>query len=95
MWCLVRLKNKTGNLKHFFDFFILANQGRSQDFWQGSAIWSEVTDTATCFANEATGSAADRATAVVRTAPVNGIVTKNQIAIQGVRMNSRLILRLR
>ena len=35
-------------------------------FGWGSAIWSEVTDSATCFASEAARSAADRVTAVVR-----------------------------
>ena len=65
-------------------------------FDRGSANWrakQQIVDSATCFASKVARSAADRATAVVRTrrAPFNGIATKSQTAIQGVNMNSYLL----
>ena len=51
---------------NYLYFHKIIKQGLSQDFWQGSAIWSKATDSVTCFASEAARSAADRTTAVVR-----------------------------
>ena len=64
-------------------------KGVARIFGRGSAIRSEATDSAICFASEAARSAADQAMAVVRgripfwdfmtrRAPVNGIVSKSQ-----------------
>ena len=69
----------------------LLNQGRSQDFWRGgggggSAIWSEATDSTTSFASEASRSAADQATAVIKGATsLGGLGAKPLVEVRGAK----------